>query len=146
MRCCEMIIETDLLKEYKEYMSEKSTFANVLKIVPTTPQNFTVFPVIIFRERNNTSVVSATSLNRMEYADELFYQVDIYSKDVIIDKKKYPARDVITELRVLTADFFRQVGFTRTGDTPNDTLSTEVKRRTMTFEAQLASWNKYLIN
>lgn len=136
-----MIIETDLLKEFKKYMSEKSTFKDVLKIVPTTPRNFTVFPLIVFRERSNTDNLNGKSLNNMEYVDEVLYQVDIYSKDVVVNDKKYISRDVINELRILTADFFRQVGFIRTVDTPNDTLSIELKRRTMTFEGKISSWN-----
>lgn len=140
-----IIAETDLLKEYKEYMSQKSTFKDVLKIVPTTPQNFIVFPVIVFRERNNVDDTNYYSLERSEYVENLLYQVDIYSKNVVLEnKEKYQARDVVNELRVLTSNFFREVGFIRTGDTPNDTLVAEVKRRTMTFEAQLTSWNKQI--
>lgn len=138
-----MVVETELLKKYKEYLLANSTFKDVLKVVPTTPRNYVNFPVIVFRERENTDRISNLTLDRTEYVDSLLYQVDIYTKDIVLDKK-YNARDVINELRVLTSNFFRELGFVRMSDSPNDTLVAELKRRTMTFEGNISSWNGML--
>lgn len=138
-----MIVETELLKKYKEYLLSNSTFKDILKVVPTTPRNYVNFPVIVFRERENTDSIGNLTLDRTEYVDSLLYQVDIYTKDIVLDKK-YNARDVINELRTLTSNFFRELGFIRVSDTSNDTLVAELKRRTMTFEGNISSWNGML--
>lgn len=138
-------LETQLLKEFKEFMATKSTFSDKLKILPNTPQSFVKFPTIIFRERNNSDYSRGKSLNYVEYIDNLIYQVDIYTKDIIVDNKKYVARDVIIELKNLVSEFFRNIGFERNNSLKNDYIDKTIYRQTMTFTGQMNSWNKKIL-
>lgn len=138
-------LETQLLKEFKEFMATKSTFSDKLKILPNTPQSFVKFPTIIFRERNNSDYSRGKSLNYVEYIDNLIYQVDIYTKDIIVDNKKYVARDVIIELKKLVSEFFRNIGFERNNSLKNDYIDKTIYRQTMTFTGQMNSWNKKIL-
>ena len=138
-------LETQLLKEFKEFMATKSTFSDILKILPNTPQSFVKFPTIIFRERNNSDYSRGKSLNYVEYIDNLIYQVDIYTKDIIVDNKKYVARDVIIELKNLVSEFFRNIGFERNNSLKNDYIDKTIYRQTMTFTGQMNSWNKKIL-
>lgn len=138
-------LETQLLKEFKEFIATKSTFGEKTKILPTTPQSFVTFPTIIFRERNNSDYTRGKALNYVEYIDNLIYQVDIYTKDVVVDGKKYVARDVVTEIKTLVAEFFRNIGFERNNSLKNDYIDKTILRQTMTFTGQMNSWNKKIL-
>lgn len=140
-----MNIEVDLLKEYDTFMMKNSVFAKKLQIFPDTPRSLTEFPTIVFKESDNTDSSSLMTTNRLEYGDNLTYQVDIYTKNVYIDGTEYNSRIVINELKDLTTKFFRNCGFQREGNTRGEYTDINVKRQTMLFSAILTSWNKKII-
>lgn len=137
-----MNIEVDLLKEYNAFMKKNSVFAEKLQILPDTPQSFSKFPTIIFKEQDNTDNLSLLTLNRLEFGDNLTYQVDIYTKNITINGTEYNSRVIINELKNLTAKFFKYCGFQREGSTRGEYTDINVKRQTMLFSGSLSSWNK----
>lgn len=137
-----MNIEVDLLKEYNAFMKKNSVFAEKLQILPDTPQSFSKFPTIIFKEQDNTDNLSLLTLNRLEFGDNLNYQVDIYTKNITINGTEYNSRVIINELKDLTAKFFKYCGFQREGSTRGEYTDINVKRQTMLFSGSLSSWNK----
>lgn len=137
-----MNIEVDLLKEYNAFMKKNSVFAERLQILPDTPQSFSKFPTIIFKEQDNTDNLSLLTLNRLEFGDNLIYQVDIYTKNITINGTEYNSRVIINELKNLTAKFFKYCGFQREGSTRGEYTDLNVKRQTMLFSGSLSSWNK----
>ena len=137
-----MNIEIDLLKEYNAFMKKNSVFAEKLQILPDTPQSFSKFPTIIFKEQDNTDNLSLLTLNRLEFGDNLTYQVDIYTKNITINGTEYNSRVIINELKNLTAKFFKYCGFQREGSTRGEYTDINVKRQTMLFSGSLSSWNK----
>lgn len=137
-----MNIEVDLLKEYNTFMKKNSVFAEKLQILPDTPQSFSKFPTIIFKEQDNTDNLSLLTLNRLEFGDNLTYQVDIYTKNITINGTEYNSRVIINELKDLTAKFFKYCGFQREGSTRGEYTDINVKRQTMLFSGSLSSWNK----
>ena len=137
-----MNIEVDLLKEYNAFMKKNSVFAEKLQILPDTPQSFSKFPTIIFKEQDNTDNLSLLTLNRLEFGDNLIYQVDIYTKNITINGTEYNSRVIINELKDLTAKFFKYCGFQREGSTRGEHTDINVKRQTMLFSGSLSSWNK----
>ena len=54
-------------------MKKNSVFAEKLQILPDTPQSFSKFPTIIFKEQDNTDNLSLLTLNRLEFGDNLTY-------------------------------------------------------------------------
>lgn len=137
-----MNIEVDLLKEYNAFMKKNSVFAEKLQILPDTPQSFSKFPTIIFKEQDNTDNLSLLTLNRLEFGDNLIYQVDIYTKNITINGTEYNSRVIINELKNLTAKFFKYCGFQREGSTRGEYTDINVKRQAMLFSGSLSSWNK----
>ena len=137
-----MNIEVDLLKEYNAFMKKNSVFAEKLQILPDTPQSFSKFPTIIFKEQDNTDNLSLLTLNRLEFGDNLTYQVDIYTKNITINGTEYNSRVIVNELKNLTAKFFKYCGFQREGSTRGEYTDINVKRQTMLFSGSLSSWNK----
>lgn len=140
-----MQIEQDLIKEYNEFIKANSVFKDKLIVLPDTPRSFSTFPTIIFKESNNIDNIQIKTTNSLEYGDDLTYQVEIYTKDVLVDNTMYNSRIVINELKDLTYKFFRNVGFTRTSSTRGEYIDITVKRQVMIFSATLQSWNKYII-
>lgn len=136
-----MDIETDMYLIYKEYMLEKSTFKDILNVFRRTPQSLSKFPTVVFREVINTDFYEGKSTDKSEYMDDLTFQVDIYTKDVNLDGTKYAAAVVEKELKLMTANFFRECGFERTSGTPADYIDITVNRYVQTYNGQINNWN-----
>ena len=144
-----MDIETQLLREYKDFIYAKSIFSSEVKILPSTPQSFSVYPTIIFSEVNNVDYTLGKTLERSETVDNLSYQVDIYTKDIKIERTiegqkvvdTYAARTVVNELKDLTFKFFNNAGFERINALRGEYIDVTVQRYTMLFNAKLNSWN-----
>ena len=148
-----MDIESEIVKEYKEYMIDNSIFGTILEekktILPDTPQSFSKFPTIIIKEVNNTIFSRGKTTDRTEYIDNVVYQVDIYTKDVTIEVdntfKTYSARTVINELKDLTFKFFNQIGFNRINATRGEYIDINVNRYIMVFDAKINNWNTKIL-
>ena len=138
-----MIIEDEIILEYKTFMRENSMFGEMFNVFPTTPKNEPKFPCAVLKDISDTNY--NVTLNKIEYIDTISFQLDLYSKDIIMENKKYPARQVINELRELTYKFFLKAGFNRDRDTRGETRSVELLRRTMIYSANISSWNKNII-
>lgn len=143
-----MDIETQIVKDYKEFIINNSIFGELLEnnksILPSSPQSFSKFPTIVIKEANNTSNINATTLDRIEFANNLLYQVDIYAKDVKIGNTKYSARTVMNELKQLTFEFFRKLGFNRETGTRREMLDVSIQGYIAVFSGRINSWNMKL--
>lgn len=134
-------IETQLLREYKEFIADNSIFGDKTKILPSTPQSFSVYPTIVFSETSNIDNIMGKTLDRTETVDNLLYQVDIYTKDIKKDSKTYAGRTVINELKDLTFKFFNDIGFIRENATRGEYIDVTVYRYTMVFSGKINNWN-----
>lgn len=134
-------IETRLLREYKNFIAQNSIFGDKTKILPSTPQSFSVFPTIVFSETTNIDYIFGKSTDRIEYIDNVLYQVDIYTKDIKKDGQIYAGRTVINELKDLTFKFFNDIGFIRENATRGEYIDVTVSRYTMVFSARINGWN-----
>lgn len=134
-------LETKILKDYNEYMKNKSIFADTLKILPEAPQSFASFPTIVISEINNNQNIGSTTTNYMEHADNITYRATIYSKNTTVGNVKYQARNVRKELQILTFDFFMNLGFVRASGTKGEYPDISVDRYDMIFSATRNNWN-----
>lgn len=148
-----MDIESEIVREYKQYMISNSIFGTILNdkktILPDTPQSFSKFPTIVIKETNNSMYGMGKTLDRTEYVDNILYQVDIYTKDVTMkvdgELKTFAARTVINELKDLTFKFFNQIGFNRITATRGEYIDINVNRYISVFEARLNNWNMKIL-
>lgn len=140
-----MNIELDLLKKYNDFMKKNSIFSEQLQVLPDTPQSFSHFPTIIFREKDNKDNMSLKSTDYIEYGDTLTYQVDIYTKNVIIGTTEYNSRVIINELKDLTMKFFRYYGFRRESNVRGEYIDLSVKRQILLFSGSVSNWNGQII-
>lgn len=135
-----MNIETPVFKKYKQFLTDKSKFNP--KVFNKTPKSLSVFPTIVLKEINNTENTDYTSLNRMEFVNSLTETIEIYTKDMIIDGKKYPSKEIMNELKYLTFEFFQAWGFVRTQCSEADYLNYEVDRYIIIETCNLNNWNR----
>jgi len=134
-------IETKIVKSYDNYIKDKSIFKDTIKVLPETPQSFAQFPTIIVSEVNNNQNLSSTTTNFQEHSSNLTYKVDIYTKAITVGNKKYQPRNVISELKLLTFDFFMNYGFYRATGTKNEYPDITVSRYTCLFSTTRNNWN-----
>lgn len=140
-----MDIETEIIKEYKEYITKNSIFKDVT-ILPSAPQSFSKFPTIIIREASNSQNIGSTSMDLRETSDNLVYQITIYAKNAVVDNKKYQARDVVRTLRLLTCNFFMNCGFTREEGRRSDYVDLSIHRYILLFSGTINNWNNLINN
>ena len=140
-----MEIEENLLKMYYNFIKDKSLFGEKTLIVPKTPQSFSSFPTIVFKESNNSDYFKGKTTNRQEFINRLTYIVDIYTKDTIVNGTKYNSLEVLKELKLLTYEFFNKLGFNRLSSSRAEFMDITVDRNVSIFEGKVNNWNGKII-
>lgn len=135
-----MNIENTIFQEYKEYLKEHSKF-NPL-VVPNSNKTLTKFPTVLFKEQNNVSNVSHTTINREQIVNNITDVIEIYTQNQIIDGVEYASKVVMNELKYLTFDFFDYVGATRTDCSPAEYINKEVDRLVIIYTYSVNNWNR----
>lgn len=132
-----MNIENLLFKDYKKFIETNSKFEPT--ILPSSNKDLTKFPTILFKEQNN--IESSSTLNRIEYIDEITLVIEIYCQTKTIGNKKYASKTIMDELKYLTFEFFRTVGCERLSCEPVEYYNKEVDRLVMLYRFNINSWN-----
>ena len=134
-------IYSKLVKQYKEYINEKSSFAP--KIMKKTPQSLSYFPTILIKETVNNN--NSETLNRQEFVDNLGYTVEIYTKDCVVGNTRYASDVVMRDLQYLTFEFFNNMKFHRDLCTNAEYIDKNVDRKIIIFSSKINSWNGRII-
>lgn len=140
-----MEIEENLLIMYYNFIKDNSLFGEKTLIVPKTPQSFSSFPTIVFKESNNSDYSRGKTTNRQEFINRLTYIVDIYTKDTIVNDTKYNSLEVLKELKLLTYEFFNKLGFNRLSSSRAEFMDITVDRNVSIFEGKVNNWNGKII-
>ena len=139
----DMEIENELLKEYKDFITTHVNYK--CKILPKTPQSLSSFPTIIFKESNNSDYSLAKSVENYEYMNQLLYTVEIYTKDTVVSDEIIKSRTIMLELKELTFEFFRNVGFRRMSCNRGEYPDFTVDRLIIVEQGKINNWNKKII-
>lgn len=134
-------IYNKLVKQYKEYINEKSSFAP--KILKKTPQSLSYFPTILMKETTNNT--NNSTLNRQEFIDNLAYTIEIYTKDSVVGNTRYASDIVMRDLQYYTFEFFNNMGFNRDICTNGEYIDQSVDRKIIVFSSKINSWNGRII-
>lgn len=126
----------DLLKKYLE---ENSRFTP--KIFLKAPKQLTTFPTIIFKETNRTENTKYKTLDYSQTVHNVTNTIEVYTQDMIIDGVKYASKIVMSEIKYLLFEFFKNIGFTINSCNLVDYYNYEVDRLIMTVSTSQASWN-----
>lgn len=132
----------ELFDEYYNYMKANLEFE--VEIEKKSPPNVAKFPTIILKEVQNNNMQRGTSTNYQESADRVGYQIDIYTKDMVVDGVQYPSLKVQDTIKYLTFNFFIHRGFERTNMDNWENMNIVYDRLTLIFNGILQSWNKQI--
>lgn len=138
-------MEENLLKLFYNFIKENSAFGEITLIVPKTPQSFSSFPTIVFKESNNIDYMAGKTLDRSESVAQLNYTVEIYTKDINFKSEKYPSLVVQRELKELVYKFFNDIGFRRLSSVKGEYIDITVDRNISIFEGKINNWNYQII-
>jgi len=136
----------ELFDEYYNFIKENINEDNLFEvnIEKKSPPNIAKFPTIILKEVKNTNISRGTSTNAQETTDRVSYQIDIYTKDIIVGSTQYPSSKVQDMIKYLTFNFFLYRGFERSNMETWENMNIVYDRLTLIFVGILQSWNKQI--
>ena len=133
-----------IFDEYKKYLQSKSQYSpNVVKYNNNTVSKF---PTVVCTLSNWVDTDNAT-VDRIEYYDQYYFTINIYTKDKTKGSSIVTASQVINEeLGELTIQFFeRALNMKRTRYSPEPNLDTSVLRVVIQYQCMIGNTRKNII-
>ena len=139
-----MIEMYDLIFEkYKYFIEQNSIYSP--RVVKYYTNTSTYFPIISLTLSNDTHTDNAT-IDKIEYYDEHYYTIDIYTQNKTRGANIVTASQVINdELTKLTIQFFDQLNMRRTLCRPTPNLDKSVLRKTIQYQCLVGNARKNII-
>lgn len=125
-----------LFKEFKEYIDNNSQY-NV-KVVKHNTNTSTHFPVISFVLTNFINTNECT-IDKIEYYDNFYFTIDIYSKNKVISGKTISAQVISEDLLKLVLKFFDKKNMLRTSCRPTFNLDDSISRINVQYQCAIGN-------
>lgn len=139
-----MIEMYDLIFEKYKYFIEQNSIYQP-RVVKYYTNTSTYFPIISLTLSNDTHTDNAT-IDKIEYYDEHYYTIDIYTQNKTRGANIVTASQVINdELTKLTIQFFDQLNMRRTLCRPTPNLDKSVLRKTIQYQCLVGNARKNII-
>lgn len=138
-------IEDYIFTNFEKYMLEHSKYIpsdNERHIYNKAPKTLVRFPTILLKENGNTEL--SRTLDRTQFLDQMTYIIEIYTKDMVINGERVASKVVMSELKYLVFDFFRERGFERVGCNEAETSDYQVDRLVITERCTQNNWNRII--
>lgn len=123
-------------EEYEEYLKNNSQYNP--KIVIHNTYKSTSFPLITFELSNYTNS-NECSIDKIEYYDNFYFTINIYTKDKIVNNTKVASQIVSDELVELTVKFFERKNMMRTTCRPTFNVDTDILRITIQYQCMIGN-------
>lgn len=125
-----------LFKEFKEYIDKNSQY-NV-RVVKHNTNTSTHFPVISFVLTNFINTNECT-IDKLEYYDNFYFTIDIYSKNKIISGKTISSQVISEDLLKLVLKFFDKKNMLRTSCRPTFNLDDSISRINVQYQCAIGN-------
>jgi hypothetical protein len=125
-----------LFKEFKEYIDKNSQY-NV-RVVKHNTNTSTHFPVISFVLTNFINTNDCT-IDKIEYYDNFYFTIDIYSKNKIISGKTISSQVISEDLLKLVLKFFDKKNMLRTSCKPTFNLDDSISRINVQYQCAIGN-------
>ena len=120
----------DIFKDLKEYVLSNSQYAP--KILKTTPQEISTFPLIVIEETND--VLNDETLKYTQQKFNKTITVNIYTTDKVISNKTIAKEIVSNELKILVNDILdNKYHLNRKSCRPTPNMDRNVHRLEITY-------------
>ena len=123
-------------EEYEEYLKKYSKYKPNVNIHNT--YKATSFPFITF-ELSNFTNSSECTIDKIEYYDNFYFTINIYTKDKIVNNQKIASQIVNDELIELTVKFFKKKNMLRTTCRPTFNVDTDILRTTIQYQCMIGN-------
>lgn len=131
----------DVLNEY--IVARSSYSPKVLRKALTQTDKF---PLVVLTESNNISIHQTTKTRFRETISNIYYEVNIYARDMAVGTNKISNAEICNELKVLTDKVMNgYFQFERTFSEPTPNLDNTVYRITLRYTATLYENRERLI-
>lgn len=132
-----MIEKYDLwFKELKDFINANSEYNT--RVVKYNTNTSTHFPIVSFVMSNYINTKDCT-LDKIEYYDNLYFTIDIYTKDIIKNGTTISSQIVNEELMKLIIEFFNKKNMLRTSCRPNFNIDESILRTTIQYQCGIGS-------
>lgn len=136
-------IYDEIFEEYKSFIEQNSQYEP--RVVKYYTNTSTHFPIISFILSNDVNTDNAT-IDKIEYYDEHYYTIDIYTQNKTKGANIVTASQVINdELSRLTMQFFDNLNMKRTLCRPTPNLDKSVLRKTIQYQCLVGNVRKNII-
>ena len=125
-----------LFDEFKNFINENSKFNP--RVVKNNTNTSAYFPIVTCKLSNCTNT-NLDTIDRIENYEQYYLTIDIYAKDVVINKTKTSSQVVVDELTNLTIKFFDKKNMYRTACLPTFNIDTSINRQTIQYQALIGS-------
>ena len=123
-------------REYKEFIESNSKYGT--RVVKYNTHTSSYFPIASFALSNWTDSNNCT-IDKIEKYDNVYFTIDIYTKDKIINGKTIASQIINNELIELTIQFFDKKNMYRTGCRPTPNIDTEILRTTIQYQCMIGN-------
>ena len=136
-------IYNEIFEKYKSFIEENSEYSP--RVVKYYTNTSTHFPIISFILSNDVNTDNAT-IDKIEYYDEHYYTIDIYTQNKTKGANIVTASQVINdELTRLTIQFFDNLNMKRTLCRPTPNIDKSVLRKTIQYQCLVGNARKNII-
>ena len=125
-----------LFKEFKEYIDKNSQYD--VRVVKHNTNTSTHFPVISFVLTNFINTNDCT-IDKIEYYDNFYFTIDIYSKNKIISGKTISSQVISEDLLKLVLKFFDKKNMLRTSCRPTFNLDDSISRINVQYQCAIGN-------
>ena len=125
-----------LFKEFKEYIDKNSQYD--VRVVKHNTNTSTHFPVISFVLTNFINTNDCT-IDKIEYYDNFYFTIDIYSKNKVISGKTISSQVISEDLLKLVLKFFDKKNMLRTSCRPTFNLDDSISRINVQYQCAIGN-------
>lgn len=132
-----------IFKDFKDYIESNSKYSP--RVVKYNTNTSTYFPIVVCTLSNTISTDYCTN-DKIEYYDEHYYTIEVYTKDKVNGTNITVSSQIINEeLTKLSIEFFEKINMKRTlcQITPN--LDTSILRRTIRYQGLIGNVRENII-
>lgn len=129
-------VTNNIYKDLKSYLVEKSKYNPT--VVRKSLKQSDKFPLVVLTEYNNVFKTGTLHYKSREVIDSIYWEVNIYATDKVIDNSIISNSEICDELKYLIDNIMsKRYELTRISCSPTPNLDETIYRITMRYSADI---------
>lgn len=122
-----------IFNAYKSYIETNSQYG--ARVVKYNTNTSTYFPLVTFTQSNAIDINNSTY--NIDEIEELYFTIEIYTKNKGSNSKVIAAQIIDKELEQLTLGFFKKLNMKKTLDRPTPNIDDSIMRRVIQYQCEV---------